>query len=304
MSNEVHTSWDDESVVAPTGQRGSIRRFRLAVPNGQDRTTKTGGTERIAILEASPIKVSQHYFDNRKGAATKGYFRCCAAKYGRCPACEEFARNGKDGKSSEAKLRFACNIWVYDTDANGRLVMGPSGEVAGEVFLFQFADTVFVQLREVAKAWGDLRKHDFVVTADGDLQFQQMNITIQPNSAFLTAPNAKALLEQYKADMYDVEAIVAKDYTPEELTAKLYGVPDAQGYRAPSTPAEAARAAMNVPAEDLMRELGEGLEASPAVAQPAVQESAAPKVAAPQSAAAAEGFMDLDDLMGQLGKPV
>jgi hypothetical protein len=304
LDESLQTSWDDESIIPSSGGRGSIKRFRLSMPGAADRTTKTGGTERIAILVEGPVKVMMHYCDTTKGAVSKGYFRCAEGKYGACPMCEEAAKGSKErpAKCGEAKLRLACNVWVYDTDKDGKLVLGPNGEVSGEVMLWQFSDKVFSQLREVKRAWGDLRKHDFIVTPDGDLQFQQVNLTIQPTSAFLTAPNRAELVEQYKDELYDVQAIVGKDYTPDELYDKLFGEGNRAGYRSPQTPAEAARAALNVPTDDLLKELGENLESSPAAA-PARAATPAGN-AAPQSAAAAEGWMDLDDLMGQLGTPV
>lgn len=227
----------------------------------QGRKFQLGGKERVAILEQDVYHCWSHSFSvQHMGSGTNGTRRCTLEALGRCLACEHYEQapdKQEDGRTrkhgmarcSARKQTFGVNLLVYKTDLEGNLVdaagnrivldpnLGPVLEgtqspavLEYEVFLWRFSADKFQAIREIKSEWGDLRAFDLMFTlAPGKPEnFQDFSPTVLRSAAWLELKKqgedkAKAVVQYFKDNRYNVEAILGKEYTHEDMQRFLFG---------------------------------------------------------------------------------
>lgn len=274
----------------------------------QGRKFQLGGKERVAILEQDVYHCWSHSFSiQHMGSGTNGTRRCTLETLGRCLACEHYEQapdKQEDGRTrkhgmarcSGRKQTFGVNLLVYKTDlegnlidaANNRIVLDPNlgpvlegtqtpAELMYEVFLWRFSADKFQSIREIKSEWGDLRAFDLMFTlAPGKPEnFQDFSPTVLRSAAWIESKKqgeekAKAVVQYFKDTRYNVEAILGKEYSHDDMQRFLFG----DGAAAANGGAPTTNAA------DIAREIEESLAAvesrAAAPAPPAASTEPAP----------------------------
>ena len=129
---------------------------------------------------------------------------------GLCPAC---------GILGEPKERFAAKILIYETNMAGELTK----PLRFQVLTWVLSSDKFVDLRNIRKQWGDLRARDLMVTCPkGGEQFQKMSFVPTPKCIWRSHEKVtKKVLEMVKRDKTDLEAVLGKVLSAEELSKRL-----------------------------------------------------------------------------------
>lgn len=192
--------WDDETIKAR--QQGSVNKFRL----------KEGEVARIVLLDENAFLAMTHY-----STAVKRYVRCIRDIAERCPGCE---------KLKDPKQRFGANVIQYKTDKRGELVLDSNKQPDFEVKLWTFGPDKFAAVRAIKKEWGDLRARDLKIQCEKE-DFQELIITPLPKALWLDEGTYPGLKERvataYKEGKYDVEKMIGRVYTIEDMEAILAG---------------------------------------------------------------------------------
>lgn len=192
--------WGDESIKDP-----SDRPKFWAKPNH---------THRICVIERTAAFAQVHFIDGL------GYVQCNRKDEGRCVACNMFG---------EPRVRIATNVIEYATAPDGKILYdvidhnGVSVKVPQfNIVPWTFSSDKFSQLRQYKREWGDLRTHDIEVTLNGEEKYQRMNLSICRNALWLSSPVIKELvIERYNSDKTDVEALVARVISNDELPVAI-----------------------------------------------------------------------------------
>jgi len=227
----------------------------------EDRVFQLGGKERVAFLSEQLFVCWTHRFSVQwMKSGVNGTRRCTLETLGHCKACEHYeaapmitepdGKTKKDARCGRRTQTFACNLLVYKTDLEGTLLdpqgrkivlhpeKGPvlmdnvdtAAELVTQVFLWRFSADKFVAIRDIKTEWGSLLKNDvlFTLTPGKPENFQDFAPTVSRNSALrellkANPEQAKAIVEKYKEDKYDVEAIMGKQYSDEDML-KFLGI--------------------------------------------------------------------------------
>lgn len=197
-STAKSVDWDDDSIkTTPRGSSRDLEKFFL----------DDNETARIVVLDQTAFLAMTHYEKN-----VKRYVRCIRdITGGECPGCE---------KTGEPRQRFGANVVQYKTTKTGEIVKPYEWSVK----LWTFGPDKFTQLRAVKEEWGDLRKVDLKVLCKSK-QFQELVITPLKNSIWLD-PEAgirEQVAASYNEGKYDVEKIIGKIYTVEDMKKVLAG---------------------------------------------------------------------------------
>lgn len=113
-----------------------------------------------------------------------------------CPICK-LAQSNPD-MTGAPQRRYAMHIIRYRTKPGSVDVATP---FAPEVLVWSFTDTVFNKIVDAAEEWGDLRKHDLLLGPCKSENFQQFDISVAAQAAWLENPEAKALtVETFKSN--------------------------------------------------------------------------------------------------------
>jgi hypothetical protein len=210
MSTQV--SWDDDSVQASQGNRRDIVQFKGIA----------GHTQRILLIDTAAVMVKQHYH-----RPSRKYIRCIKdTNNGYCPACDAI------GQPTQS---FASNVIVFETTPDGTPIRDANGFPKFKVAIWKFGADKFVLLRDLRKEWGDLRKHDLVVSCS-DAQFQRLTIVPAASALWLSDQTFQNMVvETYKRDKYDLDKLMGKLMSPADIIATLNGTPveqnQNQGYQ-------------------------------------------------------------------------
>jgi len=311
--------WGDTSFEPETISYGSdLRIFRMSKgwPEKpfEDRKFQLGGKERVALLEETVYHCWVHRFNERyMGSKVNGTRRCTLKTLGECRACEHWeSAPDKDGKKHGAahcgrrQQQFGVNLLVYKSNLEGTLIGpdnqailigdsgltfedGSAGELVYEVYLWRMAADKFSDIRQIKQEWGSLKNNDISFKLDDqkDEKFQDFTPTVLPKSAWRTLgiqdqDKAKELLEYYKEKRFDVERILGKEHSHEEMLGFL-GLP---GGVAPNR-AGASSASAEELANEIERSLAEADAAAPE--QPPEPQAQTPVVA--------EGEVDFDQIL-------
>jgi len=218
----------------------------------QGRKFQLGGKERVALLEEQVFHVWAHRFSvTYMGSGVNGSRRCALDTLGECMACAHYdaaptvvedGKNVKKARCGKRQQQFGTNLLVYRTDLEGQLVdengvrivldkergpLLPDGtptELTYDVYLWRFSADKFQAIREIKQEWGTLKENDltFILAPGKPENFQDFSPTILPGSAWrqLGAVNKEAatqLINYYKDQRYDVEAILGKQYTNDDM---------------------------------------------------------------------------------------
>lgn len=241
-----------------------IRIFRMGHnwPNKpfEDRQFQLGGKERVAFLEETVYVSYQHRFNqNYMGSGVNGTRKCTKESLGHCLACDHYeaaptelkeGRKVKKARCGPRQQQFGCNILVYKTDLEGRLldaqnqrlVLHPElgivvadangnptqtpGDLAYEVFLWRFSSDKFTNIRQIKQDWGNLTDADlvFVLAPGKEENFQDFTAQRLPSSGWkayaiqeATKPKAVAVVEYFKEHRYAVEDILGKNYSDDDM---------------------------------------------------------------------------------------
>jgi len=289
-----------------------IRFFRMghALPTNpiQGRKFQLAGKERVALLEEQVFHCWSHRFSiTYMGSGVNGTRRCVLDSLGECLACQHFdaaptvvedGKNVKKARCGKRQQQFGTNLLVYKTDIEGHLVdaggnfitldpergpilqSGAPAELVYDVYLWRFSADKFQSIREIKQEWQTLKNNDlsFMLAPGKPENFQDFSPTVLPGSAWrllgkVNPEAAKNLIKYYQDNRYDVEAILGKQYTNDDMK-RFLGLSDAGGSR-PSAAATGDIAA------EIEREL-----AAIGVSVPAVPEQTAPPAQQPQPAPA------------------
>lgn len=234
------------------------------------------------------------------------------------PLVDEGGRKTRRSRCGRRQQQFAINVLVYKTDLDGNL-LGPQpagtpigmnagrlitldpekgpiyqddgtpAELVYEVMLLRFNADKFVALREAKREWGSLLQQDFTFILDPnkDEKFQDFSINIAPKSAWraLQAANtdaAKAVVEYYKEHRYDLEQLIGKPTSDEDMKVFLGLSSPSAGTSRSTDPDTTAALASEIESELSKIQSGEvavGGEAIPVPEAPAVAEPTPPLVA-------------------------
>lgn len=197
-------SWDDQTIQSSQGQ---ISRREIIQFKG-----KAGHTQRILLIDTVAVMVKQHYH-----RPSRKYIRCIKdTNNGYCPACDAL------GAPSQS---FASNVIVYETTSDGQPVLDNNGHPKFHVAMWKFGADKFCLLRDLRKEWGDLRKHDLVISCS-DEQFQRLTIVPSPTALWLQDQAFQNIVvEAYKRDKYDLEKLMGKQLSASDISAILSGQP-------------------------------------------------------------------------------
>jgi len=250
-------NWEDPSFVPETSpgyDDDPIRYFRMSHKYPENpvpgRKFQQGGKERIAILESTVFHAYVHRFSkNWLNSGVNGVRRCTEEQLGHCLACDHYEKAGKENAHCGRKQQmFGVNIICYKSDLLGTLLDpqnrrillnnekgpvledGTPGQMVYEVFLWRFSSDKFVAIRELKQQWGVLNEHDLMcVLAPGkDEKFQDFTPGILPQAAWRLPAlivdrkqESLDLVNYYKEHKYNVEAIMGKNYTDEDMMGFL-----------------------------------------------------------------------------------
>lgn len=282
----------------------------------EGRRFQLGGIERVAFLEEAAYVHYAHRFNAKyMGSAVNGTRRCTMDVSGHCVACQHYDQapqvleGGKPKKQARCGPRqqqFGANLIVYRTDLQGnlidqegrRLVIDQNqgivyengapafSAIQYEIFLWRFSADKFTAIRTIKREWGGIREHDLVMVLDVKKDEKFQDFTTQVGSASVWrllakagaegTARAKELVEYYKDNKYDVEAILGKVYTDEEMMGFI-------GSGQAAAPPQGGPATEDVAAE-IERALGG--EMAPAPPPPPVAPQAADGAVATPPAAA------------------
>jgi len=210
MSKSRKLNLDDETVKEGAGQATFFR-------------GKKGTTHRICLLDTATTAIMVHYH-----RGTGQYVRCLNdfdedgdALGAECPAC----KNRDMGAPRQKHGLLVC--W-YETDKRGEPIVSEKARKKGkvnpyEIAVWTFGDDKFCQLRAFKREHGDLRKIDFKVECT-DEQFQRLTLIPCKTALWMETKHAKAdVSSAYKAEKQarDIERLLAKDYTAEEMVEEL-----------------------------------------------------------------------------------
>lgn len=203
--------WDDESLEESDG----IRWFQVSADK----------PERFAVLSKKVTTAKTHYV---KG---QGYILCAGDD---CPLCRE-AKAWSESRSKEqrrkerapigaARVRYAVLIAWYNVNADGTL--NSSNPVDVGVLAFGGPSKV-VQIREIAKEWGDdgdVRTVDMKAIISDKSKEAFQDFQLQPQKKCLYRDNkevGQALTKKIKALDYTLADIIAKDRSVEDMEEML-----------------------------------------------------------------------------------
>jgi len=311
----------------------------------EDRKFQLGGKERVALLEDMVYHCWIHRFSERfMGSKVNGTRRCTLGNLGSCAACEHYESapdkivNGQNKKHGEARCgrrqqQFGVNLLVYKTDLEGTLLTpegqaiilddqkgpvladGTPAQFEYEVFLWRMSADKFSDIRQIKQGWTTLKNNDllFQLAPGKDEKFQDFSPTVLPKCAWRVlgaapgrADEAKAILEYYKENRYDVSRILGKEHTREEMLGFIGlpgGVTPGGGGQMAEQP-DSADIAQRI--EDELAALPSELAAPTPVPAPeptATAESPAPPPQAetptpqPQPVPQQEGAVDFDSIL-------
>lgn len=229
-------SWDDDSIKATSG--GSISKFRL----------ESQETARIVLIDENAYLAMTHYDKD-----VRRYVRCIKDIAPRCPGCE---------KLKDPKQRFGANIVRYKTDKKGAVLLAKKDDPTSwdfEIQLWTFGPDKFAAVRAIKKEWGDIRQRDLKVLCEKE-DFQELIITPLPNALWLASEEVKQrVATEYKAKRYDVEKLIGRVYTPEEMDLILAGK---------DLPRRPSNSDSSVPSDEVINQSVADIEAELQVAEP------------------------------------
>lgn len=192
--------WDDESIKPSSG--GSISKFRL----------ESKEVARIVLIDENAFLAMTHY-----DKSVRRYVRCIKDIADRCPGCI---------KLKDPKQRFGANIVRYKTDKQGTVLLSDKNDPTSwdfEIQLWTFGPDKFAAVRSIKKEWGDIRQRDLKIICEKE-DFQELIITPLPNALWLANKEVTAkVAEAYKEGRYDIEKLIGRVYSPEEMDLILAG---------------------------------------------------------------------------------
>lgn len=114
-----------------------------------------------------------------------------------CPI-SKFAKEHPDWVDAP-KRKFAMHIIQYKTRPGTFKIANPF-QVEHKIWVF--TERTFLQLREFAETWGDLKTHDLLIECE-NAQFQNYNIQVAPEAAWFTEGDeaTKQTLAVYKGGL-------------------------------------------------------------------------------------------------------
>lgn len=190
--------WGDETVSVPKSSGKDLVKFRL----------KLNEVARAVVMDETAYLAMSHYNPD-----PRRYIRCIKEgdNTATCPACV---------KLGPPKQRFGANVLRYKSDNKGEA----ASPVEWELQLWTFGPDKFTQLRSIKQEWGDLRRLDLKILCK-DETFQNMVITTAKNCLWLdeTVGITQAVAEDYKENKFDIERIIGKVYSAEEITKLMNG---------------------------------------------------------------------------------
>ena len=185
--------------------------------------------ERIMLIEPI-VYVLTHY--------KQKYFKCLKSSLTDdtyCPACKMIGK---------PKYRFATNVIAYKTDNNGDIVE----PVQWEIKLWGHRDEGKInEIQRIKKEWKDLTTHDIKVSCSNE-KFQNLGFTPTADAVWNRSKELHdKIMADYKANRYDVDKIINKAISAEEIEAIC--IADDFGFNKPTaTPAPSAPRAEQRPA--------------------------------------------------------
>jgi hypothetical protein len=313
---QMHPSWPEKPFEDRKFQLGG--KERVAILEGQvsvyyaHRLNKrymgsaVNGTRRCSLDERGSCPLCEHYEN--------------------APSIEKDGRKQKQARCGRRQQIFGVNLLVYKTDLEGKLVTedganhilldpekGPvlvdpatgqptanPAELCYDVYLWRFNAEKFQDIREI-KAEFDLKQTDliFALAANKDPKFQDFSPTPSPRCAWRMSALGPAgkeaaakIIEYYKENKYDVEAILGKMYDENEMIGFLGtglqqvvgAAPAMPGQPAPVDPAARPTADIATQIEEEIAAIDGGSPATPpAQAPPATPPAQAPPATPPAS---------------------
>lgn len=188
--------WGDTSIQAP--QRGSSRDLEKFFLD-------TNETARIVVMDKTAYLAMSHYKHD-----VRRYVRCIRdITGGACPGCEI---------AGEPRQRFGANVLQYKTTPTGEVIKPYEWVIK----LWTFGPDKFTQLRAVREEWGDLRQRDLKVLCKSK-QYQELVITPLKDTLWTSADAGiqDKVVEDYKEKRFDIEKIIGKIYSPDDMRSIL-----------------------------------------------------------------------------------
>lgn len=157
---------------------------------------------RILLIEESAVVEYRHWAEFETGNDLRGYYVCIGdhvkmAEEGHdenCGFCVE-ARLGSP-LFKPARRCFVTHIVRYRSDAKG-VVLQP---ISVEILLWIYADDKYNSITSKRTEWGDLRKHDLVITCTRE-KYQTMEIEVAKEALWQTDEKLKTtVVETYKKE--------------------------------------------------------------------------------------------------------
>lgn len=199
MTSTAHeVDWGDQSIQnSPRGSSRDLEKFFL----------DDNETARVVVLDKSAYLAMSHYKHD-----VRRYVRCIKdITGGACPGCE---------LTGDPRQRFGANVLQYKTTKTGEVVKPYEWTIK----LWTFGPDKFTQLRAVREEWGDLRQKDLKVLCKSK-QYQELVITPLKETLW-TNPEIgiqAQVVEDYKSGRFDVEKIIGKIYSADDMRTVLTG---------------------------------------------------------------------------------
>jgi hypothetical protein len=188
-SQAESVSWDDTSIGGgASGPSRKMERFKA----------QANKNHRILIMDASPVRVFQHYKKDF------GYVRCLKSLNQDCAFC-----NGGD----KAAEKYGVNVLVYpDNVTTSSQVTAANVKIA----TWLFGAKTFAEIRNIKQEWGPLDTYDLKITCTNE-QFQHLVITPAREALYVNSPDAADIRGKMQSEVYDLKKILGRTSTPEEV---------------------------------------------------------------------------------------
>lgn len=200
-----------------------------------------------------------------------------------CPGCAASKTLGSVGSVDAPQRRYAFHVFRYALKGNSSEVAKP---FSGQVVVWSFTDKMFNRLVDLVTTWGPLSEHDLEIECKSK-EFQQFDISIQPNAVWSLNPKDRETTESYMQEnkAKDLEGMLGRKMSRTAMENDIDSI-------------EARWALINGNGTDessshLTADLNDILNTTPVPSSSPVSNPSQP----PTSTPSPTGAMDFDDLL-------